>query len=343
MATIYIASDVDLAGKTSLAVTLGRRFEQKGKKVALFKPFYRQGSRYQEDYDRQIFLDAVRFSQDAQSQWPIELNPEQALSDDNLSGAVAAFGEVSNGMDVTIVEGVSGIDGNVGEASLKTAEKFDASTVVVIGYRPDMGVEEAVMAKSLFGDRLVGVVLNGITKYKMNSVKTNLVENIKAQGIRVLATIPEDRRLLGVNVGQLASHLGGEFLSWEDKSDNLVEHLLVGGMVLDSGIHYFERFSNKAVIVRGDRPDLQFAALQTPTSCIVLTGGHMPIQYIFHESRETEIPLIKIEQDTLSAADALSSIQEYSKFDHPLKQDKFLSLLEEFGDWASLEALVGSV
>ncbi|SVE28105.1 uncharacterized protein METZ01_LOCUS480959, partial [marine metagenome] len=242
-ATIYIASDVDLSGKTSLAVTLGRRFEQNGKKVALFKPFYRQGSRVQEDYDRQILQNAARLGQGAQSQWPIELNPEGGLSDDILSEAVAAFGEVSTGVDVTIVEGISGLDGKLGEASLKTAEKFDASTVVVIGYRPEMGVEEAVMAKNLFENRLIGVVLNGITKYKMNSVRDNLLENIKAQGIKVLATIPEDRRLLGVNVGQLASHLGGEFLSWEDKADNLIEHLLVGGMVLDSGIHYFERFS----------------------------------------------------------------------------------------------------
>ncbi len=340
MATIYIASDAGRSGKTSLAVTLGRRFEQNGKKVALFKPFYSQGSRDQEDYDRQILQDGIRAAQGVESQWPIELNPERGLNDGSLSEAVAAFGEVGTGVDVTIVEGISGLDGNVGQASLKTAEQFDALTVAMIGYRPDMGVEEAVMAKKLFGDRLIGVVINGITKYKMNSVKDNLLENIEAQGVKVLATVPEDRRLLGVNVGQLASHLGGQFLSWEDKADNLVEHLLVGGMVLDSGVHYFERFSNKAVIVRGDRPDLQFAALQTPTSCIVLTGGHMPIQYIFHESRETEIPLIKIEQDTLSAADALSSIQECSKFDHPLKQDKFLSLLEEFGDWAAFEALV---
>ena len=71
------------------------------------------------------------------------------------------------GVDVTIVEGISGLDGNVGQASLKAAEKFDALTVAMIGYRPDMGVEEAVMAKELFGNRLIGVVLNGITKYKI--------------------------------------------------------------------------------------------------------------------------------------------------------------------------------
>ena len=108
--------------------------------------------------------------------------------------------------------------------------------------------------------------------------------------MRVLAAIPEDRRLLGVTAGQIADHLGGSFLSWEEKRDNFVEHYLIGGMVLDWGVLYFQQFDNKAVIVRGNRPDLQMAALRTPTSCIVLTGGYPPIQYVSYEAGEEEVP-----------------------------------------------------
>ena len=86
--------------------------------------------------------------------------------------------------------------------------------------------------------------------------------------MKVIAAIPEDRRLLGMSVEQLAQHLGGKFLNWEEKKDNFVEHFLIGGMVLDWGVLYFQRFDNKAVIVRGDRPDIQMAALRTPPQAV---------------------------------------------------------------------------
>ncbi|MQF49076.1 hypothetical protein FIM08_04180, partial [SAR202 cluster bacterium AC-647-N09_OGT_505m] len=103
---------------------------------------------------------------------------------------------------------------------------------------------------------------------------------------------------------------------------------------------YFERFANKAVIVRGDRPDIQMAALGTPTSCIVLTGGHSPIQYVSYEAGEEEIPLIQVEADTLSTAAALESLQDISTFDHPLKQEQFRELMSQHGD---LDALYQSL
>ena len=140
---------------------------------------------------------------------------------------------------------------------------------------------------------------------------------------------------------QLVQHLDGRFLNWEEKGDNLVEHFLVGGMFLDWGVLYFERFANKAVIVRGDRPDIQMAALQTPTSCMVLTGGHSPIQYVTYESGVTQVPLIQVQADTLSAAAALESLQEKALFDHPLKQEQFLELVSRHGNWEALYEALG--
>jgi BioD-like phosphotransacetylase family protein len=120
-----------------------------------------------------------------------------------------------------------------------------------------------------------------------------------------------------------------------------VEHFLIGGLILDWGVLYFERFSNKAVIVRGDRPDIQMAALGTPTSCIVLTGGHSPIQYVSYEAGEEEVPLIQVEADTLSTAAALESLQEKALFDHPMKQEQFRELMSQHVDWDALYRSLG--
>ena len=57
-------------------------------------------------------------------------------------------------------------------------------------------------------------------------------------------------------------------------------------------------YENKAVIVRGDRPDLQMAALNTSTACIVLTKGVEPIEYVRYEAEQEEVSLIVVETDT---------------------------------------------
>ena len=69
----------------------------------------------------------------------------------------------------------------------------------------------------------------------------------------------------------------------EEQGDNLVERYLIGANLMDSGDTYFNRVDNKAVIVRGDRPDLQLSALTGPVVGLINTGGHQPVEYLLHE------------------------------------------------------------
>jgi BioD-like phosphotransacetylase family protein len=320
---------------------MAHSLSQQGRKVALFKPFHMQAQAGEMDADGQILRQAANVQRSDPTPWPMALSQDGDLRRLPVEQALGAFGEATAGTDVAIVEGLSGLADPIGSVSNHLAGKMDALVVVVIGYTLDLAVEDVIRAKLIFGDRLAGVVINGVTRYKLRETKAQLTPEIEAEGVKVLATIPEDRRLLGVSVGQLAQHLDGKFLNWEEKSDNLVEHFLIGGLILDWGVLYFERFSNKAVIVRGDRPDIQMAALRTPTSCIVLTGGHAPIQYVHYEAGEEEVPLIQVEADTLSTAAALESLQEKSLFDHPMKQAKFRELMSQHGDWEALYRSLG--
>ena len=82
-------------------------------------------------------------------------------------------------------------------------------------------------------------------------------------GIPVLGEIPEDRALLTITIGEVAAAIQGEILNNAEKSPELVENIMLGAMSVDSGLEYFGRKGNKAVIVKNDRPDLQLAALET--------------------------------------------------------------------------------
>jgi BioD-like phosphotransacetylase family protein len=340
MPTLYIASDQARAGKTALCVTLAHQLSQEGRKVALFKPFHMPSQAGGIDQDAQILRKAVNAEGTESTAWPIAIPQDGDLGELPVDLALGEFREATSGADISIVEGLSGLTDALGSASNRLAVGMDASVIVAIGYTPNLVLEDILRARQLFGDRLAGIVLNGVTRYKIREVKAQLVPRVEAEGVKVLATIPEDRRLLGVTVGQLAQHLAGKFLNLEEKSDNLVEHYLIGGMILDWGVLYFERFSNKAVIVRGDRPDIQMAALKTPTSCIVLTGGHAPIEYVHYEAGEEEVPLIQVEMDTLATTEALESLQEKVLFDHPVKQEQFRELISQHGDWEAMYRLL---
>ena len=100
-------------------------------------------------------------------------------------------------------------------------------------------------------------------------------------------------------------------------------------MGLDWGVLYFGIRENKAVIVRGDRPDIQMAALHTPTSCLILTNGIEPVEYIVNEADLEEVPIVVVDSTTIDTMAALNTLQGGVGFDHTAKVDRFRVLLQE--------------
>jgi BioD-like phosphotransacetylase family protein len=145
--------------------------------------------------------------------------------------------------------------------------------------------------------------------------------------------------MASVTLGQIAQHLDGQWVLGQEKAHDLVENFLIGGNIMDSGVTYFGRMESKAVIVRGDRPDIQLAALSTPTTCLILTGGHEPIQYVYHQAEQEEVPLLVVQTDTISAAHALDTVLEGSTIHHPRKLERFQELTEEYVDVAAIQAI----
>ena len=90
---------------------------------------------------------------------------------------------------------------------------------------------------------------------------------------------------------KLKNHLKGNYAGFLTDSMKyyLIEHFLIGGLILDWGVHYFNTRANKAVISRGDRPDIQMSALATPTSCLIATSGVTPVEYIIYEAEQEEV------------------------------------------------------
>ena len=103
---------------------------------------------------------------------------------------------------------------------------------------------------------------------------------------------------LAISIGELADITQGEILNSPERSGTLVENLMVGAMCVDPAPLYFSLKSNKAVITRGDRADIQLGALETETECLILTGGFKPLPSIIQRAEEKQVPIITVGEDT---------------------------------------------
>ena len=327
MTVLYVTSEHAGAGKTALCAALASIIGQHGKKAVVFKPVAAANSGSNSDPDAAIFQKLVNQQPDG---WPLDLSAT-GHGPDVVEEIKSVFRRVANGADVVLVEGSSGLSA---ADSATLAEALDARALVVARYQPDLAPSD--LRNWQFGSRLAGFVINGLTRYMGTDARTRLLPEIELEGPVCFGIIPEDRRLLGVTVGQLAEHLGGRFIVCEQNTDAVVEYLMVGGMGMDPGELYFGSRENKAVIVRGDRPDVQMSSLTTPTACMVLTKGIEPIEYVKYEAEQEEVPIIVVETDTLATMDALASLMDGARFDHPLKLSRFAELVQTHVDLRAL-------
>ena len=147
--------------------------------------------------------------------------------------------------------------------------------------------------------------------------------------------------MLTPTVRDLANQLQAEFFALEEGSESLVESVMIGGWFLDQGAYVFSRRDNKAVLVRGDRPDLQMAALQTSTNCLVLTGSQLPIQYVVYEAEQEKVPILLCQGTTTENMEKLHTLNERVGVHHLAKVQRYVELLEENSDIGELYANLG--
>jgi BioD-like phosphotransacetylase family protein len=110
---------------------------------------------------------------------------------------------------------------------------------------------------------------------------------------KATGTKSENRARPAITVGELAKSIGGKIISKTEKSNELVENYMLGAMTIDSGLDYFGRKKNKAAILRQERLDMQLAALETSTTCLVISGAGKTPEYRVRQKAESRgIPII---------------------------------------------------
>ncbi|MEE9199051.1 MAG: DRTGG domain-containing protein, partial [Dehalococcoidia bacterium] len=338
-------------GKTVLSAALAGRWQKADKKVEYLKPNCVRASSDESALQDEEYLfsrRALGLKDPPQPDAPITLIADN-LDDPSLAEArsrvEALCQEAAVGADVLLVEASGGLrEGGPGRRlSPDICQALQAKALLVVRYSRDLEMEQVVSAAEPFGKALLGVVINAVPQMSWRMASTSFGPSLRDAGLRVLGLLPESRALLGISVQDLVERLRGRYALKINGSEELIENVMVGANVLDAPGHpagpaYFGLKENKAVITRGDRPDIQWAALDTPTRCIILTGNHEPIPYVTEKAREREVPLVVVEQDTLDTLDAVEEVLAAPRFDLGRKLQSFQALVEENLDLADLDS-----
>ncbi len=354
MITLYITSTTPYAGKSALCVGLGKRLQRDGFKVGYMRPLTTSRTCIGEcvvDDEAETMCRILGLTDPVDAIWPVCLDPanvESVLrgeSHDHVKLVKNAFARVSKGKDVVILEGGSRSSQGlaVGLSADKIAAMFDAKVLVVAKWDVStiVVVDDLLADKARLGNRMVGVVLNAVERKRRDYLLDVVTPFLVSKGIPVHAILPLERLFASVSVGELADALQGEIICRPDLRGELVENLMIGAMSVDAALTYFRRKLNKAVITGGDRPDIQLAALETSTKCLILTGDMRPNPLIVSRAEDAGVAIMLVKQDTMDAVQIAEETMGRTRFHEAKKLDRFQRMLSEYMDFDKLYEVLG--
>lgn len=352
MATLYVTSPETFSGKSAMCVGLGKRFVRDGYRIGYMKPVSTSATRTAGvciDEDAEFMKQTFGLTEPTTVLSPICLDAADVEAilrgeKDNFAQRLQeTFATVAEGKDIMILEGGSSLtEGSMfGLPTPEVSQLLNAHELVVVKYNTVSVVDDILGSKAVLRTSMLGAVINAVPRPKIEFVHNSVVPFLEERGVKVYAVLPQERILLSISVRELAQVLGAEILCCSDRVDELVENLMIGAMSVDSALSHFRRKPNKAVITGGDRPDIQLAALETSTKCLILTGNLHPSPIILGRAEEVGVPMLLVRKDTLSTVEVIEQFFGKTRFHQEKKIQRFERVLEANMDFAALYADLG--
>ncbi|MBJ7900988.1 MAG: AAA family ATPase [Cyanobacteria bacterium RI_101] len=346
--SLLIGSIEPYSGKTGVILGLGRQLQAQGLTLAYGKPLGTCFNGGSEEADIAFIGQTLNLASE-RIRSPLLLLDEPSirrrLGGEDERDYLQALRQSLETLtaDLVLLEG----PGNLWEGSLfglsflSLAKSLALPILLVARYHSPLVVDALLKARQELGDCLAGVVINDIPPERREEVETLVKPFLEKSGIAVLGLLPQDRLLQSVSVRELAHQLQAQVLCRGDRLDLMVEGLTIGAMNVNSALEYFRQGENKAVVTGGDRTDLQLAALETSTSCLILTG-HMPPQpLIISRAEDLEIPILSVDLDTLTTVEIVDRAFGAVRLQETVKVDCIQNLMAKHFDLLRLLTYLG--
>jgi uncharacterized protein len=246
--------------------------------------------------------------------------------------------------DLVLIEGPATLEEGrlFGLSLLEISQTLQAGVLLVVRWAQSRSIDAILGAQYVLGDSLLGVILNDVPTQDLKAVQSWVQEGLETRGIPILGVLPHSELLRSVSVGELVERLDAKILAAADRLDLMVESLCIGAMNVNSALEYFRKGHNMAVVTGGDRTDLQLAALETSTQCLVLTGHIPPSPTIIARAEEMEVPILSVNLDTLTTVEIIEQAFAEVSFHETAKAQCMAQMSQEHLDVERLLKLVRS-
>ncbi len=329
MKRLYIGSLNSRSGKTMLSLGLCLILREMGIDIGLVKPI---GKNPVSKRGKVIDEVAVLFKELLSLEAPLQeicplirgydsLDRELKAKTATLKKRVIGALESQQDRELQVISGSDSLTegASLGIDMREIISITGASLLLIERWHREESIDALCFAKEFFGQAFIGVVLNMVREEEIKYIKEKVVPYLKKRGIRVFGILPYYPTLAAPTVAQLSRLLGGRVLCCEEALEELVENYMVGAMDVDEAMKYFKKTPNKAVITGAHRSDIQLAALETSTRCIILTGGLQPNDVIIGKAKLKGVPIVSVRYDTFTVVDRIERFYGRASIGHPEK------------------------
>ena len=353
MTGLYIGSTAGFAGKNLMVMALGLQLQKEGYRVGYMRPVgtspVQKGNKMG-DEDACFVQDVLGLDEDPELVSPVVATHDLQMQvfaegcPDLMSRIVNAYNTLSQDKDIMLICGAgsflhAGKYCNV--AGVDVAQALGTKVLLVDRFFKEFSYDYLISAKEQLGEDLIGAVLNSVPESRMDTVDSMLKPLLERREIKILATAPQDSLLNAIRISDLANRLGGKIISVPEKSDVVAESFLIGTMQVENFMTHFRKKPNSAVIVGGDRSDLQLVALEGKCPCLILTGNLYPNDIILTRSEDLEVPIIVVRDDTYTVAKKMEKILESIKLRDRIKINHGAKLMNSLLDWPAIKQSLG--
>jgi len=215
----------------------------------------------------------------------------------------------------------------VGLPTALVAETLGSNVLVVVKYRDEVRIMDDVLAThARLHELLCGVIINRVPAEASAFVKDMVTPYLEKRGLSVYGVLPEERSLEALTVGELVKSLEAQVLTRSPNYQAMVETLTVGAMTAEAALSRFRQQVNKAVITGGDRTDIQLAALETSTTCLILTGNLQPSPLIVKQAEEFGVAILLVHMNTMETIEKIERVFGKTRLGQADKLRKFEQL-----------------
>lgn len=352
---LYIGSTTTYAGKNTMNIGIGLRMQKDGFNPGYMKPVGAMPveiNGMQGDEDAFYVQDVLGITPQADIVTPVMVTQDFKIRAFNgqlgeqskyLEKIKDSYEKLSKERDLMLVAGsgnmfsgrYSGLD------AITIVKALGLKAVVIDRIQHEVNYDTLVTIKDSLGDLMAGVILNSVPATFNTEVETLIRPFLERHGIKVLGVLPNDPLMSSIRTDALAEGLGGRLVAAQRSAERMVESFLIGTMQVENFMTYFRKSSNSAVIVGGDRADVQLVAIEGNCSCLILTGNLYPNDIILSRADALNVPIIMVRDDTYTVAKKMEHMLGRHKLRDAIKIRQAAQIVSDNIDFEAIRSAVG--